>query len=137
MSTVAHQPVPITREGFARLQAELEQLVSARRRAVDLDDQAALERRVYELEATIALARIAEPPADGVAGIGQRVEIRLRPGAAPVEYHLVGAPEADPAAGRVSVVSPVGQALVGHRSGDRVTVDTPGGPRVVEIVAVG
>ena len=159
MSTVAHQPVPITREGFDRLQAELEHLVTAKRRevaewlrvakedggepgenldvAAALDEQAALERRIDELEATLALARIADPPVDGVAGIGQRVQIRLRPGAAPIEYHLVGAAEADPAAGRISVDSPVGQALVGHRAGDTVTVETPGGARVVEIVAVG
>jgi transcription elongation factor GreA len=112
MSTVAHQPMPITREGFDRLQAELERLETATRRevaewlrvakedggepgenlevAAALEEQAALERRIDELEATLALARIAEPPTDGVAGIGQRVQI-----------------------------------------------DTPGGPRVVEIVAVG
>jgi transcription elongation factor GreA len=159
MSTVAHQPLPITREGFDRLQAELEHLVTAKRRelaewlrvaredggepgenldvAAALDEQATLERRIDELEATLALARIADPPPDGVAGIGQRVQIRLRPGSAPVEYELVGAAEADPAAGRISVDSPVGQALAGHRAGDTITVDAPNGPRVMEIVAVG
>ena len=43
----------------------------------------------------------------------------------------------DPAAGRISVESPVGQALVGRRVGDRVEVETPGGDRTIEILDVG
>jgi transcription elongation factor GreA len=105
--------------------------------AVALDEQASLERRIDELEATLALARIADQPVDGVAGIGQRVHIRILPDATPIEYHLVGAAEADPASGRISIDSPVGQALVGHRAGDTVSVETPGGARTVEIIAVG
>jgi transcription elongation factor GreA len=159
MSTLAHQPVPMTREGFDRLRAELKHLVTAKRREVadwlrvarddggepgeNLDvaaalyEQAMLERRIDELEATLALARIPDPPAEGIAGIGQRVQIRLRPGAEPSEYHLVGAAEAEPTKGRISVDSPIGRALQGRRAGDTVDVDTPGGARTVEIVAVG
>jgi transcription elongation factor GreA len=159
MSTAAHQPEQITREGYERLRAELEQLVTIKRRqladdlrearddgtepgenrpvAEALDDHAALERRIDELEAALAFARIAEPPEEGVAGIGQRVSIRLAQGRAPIDYHLVGAIEADPAARRISVESPIGRALVGRRTGESVEVETPGGMRVVEIVAVG
>ena len=159
MPTVVHQPVPITREGLDRLQAELEHLVTVKRRevaawlrgaredggepgenldvAAALDEQAALERRIDELEATLALARVAEPPPTGVAGIGRRVEICLEPGGTVIGYHLVGAVEADPAAGRISIDSPVGRAVAGHRPGDVVQVQTPGGARSIEIVAVG
>jgi transcription elongation factor GreA len=159
MSTVARQPEPITREGYERLRTELEHLVTIKRRQVAddlrearddgtepgenrpvaeaLDDHAALERRIAELEAALAFARIVEPSPAGVAGIGQRVSIRLAPGAAPLDYHLVGPIEADPAERRISVETPMGQALVGGRAGDAVQVETPGGVRVVEIVAVG
>jgi transcription elongation factor GreA len=137
MSTVAHQPEEITREGYERLRAELDQLVTIKRAADPVDDHEALERRIDELEAALAFSRIASPPEDGVAGIGQRVSIRLAKGTAPVDYHLVGAIEADATARRISVDSPIGQALVGRRVGESVEAETPGGTRVIEIVAVG
>jgi transcription elongation factor GreA len=157
MSTVAHRPTPMTREGYERLQTELEQLVTTKRReiaawlrdakaggdepgenaevAAALDEQAALERRIRELEATLALARIAEP-VDGVAGVGQLVRMRVAGSTIPFEYHLVGPPESDPRRGRISVESPVGEALVGRRAGEVVEVRAPGGVRMVEIIAV-
>jgi transcription elongation factor GreA len=159
MATVAHQLEPITREGYERLRAELEHLVTARRREVAewlrearedgaepgenpdvgaaLDEQAQLERRIDEIEAALAVARIAEPPEPGVAGIGRHVRLRLDGAAEPVAYELVGALEADPTTRRISVGSPVGRALVGRRAGDLVAVETPGGVRTVEILAVG
>ena len=51
-------------------------------------------------------------------------------------YHLVGAVESDPSAGRISVDSPVGRALVGHKKGDRVTVSVPSGTLTLTIKAV-
>ena len=159
MSTVARQAEPITREGFERLRAELDHLVTIRRRqladdlrearedgaepgenagvAAALDDQAALERRIDELEAALAISRVVEPPADGVVGFGQRVRIRFSPGADPIEYELVGPLECDPQGRRISIESPVGSALLGHRAGDVVEVQTPRGARTVEIVSVG
>jgi transcription elongation factor GreA len=159
MSTVARRPEPITREGYERLHAELEMLVTIKRRqiaddlrearedgrepgenlavAVALDDHAALERRIDELAAALSAVEIAEPPADGVAGIGQRVTIRVGDRGRPVVYRLVGAIEADPGTRRLSVDSPIGRALVGRRAGETVRVETPGGLRTVEVVAVG
>jgi transcription elongation factor GreA len=139
MATVARQPEPITREGFERLRAELDRLHVVRRReaAEDLDDQAALERRIEELEASLSFVRIVDPPPGGVVDVGQRVRLRLARGATPVEYELVGPIESDPSERRISVGSPIGQALVGRRAGDVVQVETPTGQRTVEIVSVG
>lgn len=158
MSTVVRQPEPITRDGYERLRAELEHLVTVRRREIAedlreargdatdaesigvsavLDDQAALERRIDELEAALASVRVVEPAADGVAGLGQRVHVRLAPGAPPVAYELVGPLEADTTSRRISVASPVGEALVGRRAGDVVDVATPLGTKTIEIVSVG
>lgn len=130
MSTVAQQPAPITREEYRRLRAELDRLVNVGRRemaqwlretredgdgpdenaglATILQERATLERRIDELEAMLAHARIAEPPIDGIAGIGQRVLVGGNTGQAPIEYVLVGAMEADLAQRRLSVDSPVG-----------------------------
>lgn len=132
MSTAAATPELITRKGHERLTAELERLRALRHR----DDAEAVERRIGELEVTLARTQIAPPPRLGVAGIGQQVRIRIG-GGGPRDCQLVGAAEADPAAGDISVVSPIGRALVGRRAGDLVEVLTPGGPRVVELVSVG
>jgi transcription elongation factor GreA len=105
--------------------------------AVALDQLAALECRISQLEAILSVVRIADPPVDGVAGIGQLVWIRMTGTAEPVDYHLVGSFECDPERRRISVDSPVGLALVGRRAGDAVEVETPSGPRTVEIVAIG
>jgi transcription elongation factor GreA len=157
MSTVVRRSAPMTRQGYERLQAELERLVTHERRemaawlreakngggepgenpevAAALAQQAELERRISDLQATLALASIAEP-VDGVAGVGQVVRLRVAGSAVPFEYHLVSPAESDPRHGRISVESPVGEALVGRRAGDVVEVTTPGGARTMEIVAV-
>ena len=51
-------------------------------------------------------------------------------------YELVGPPEADPSAGRISNMSPVGKALVGKMAGETVLVRTPRGDAQFVIVAV-
>jgi transcription elongation factor GreA len=159
MATAVHQPEPITHEGYERLRTELEQLRTVKRREVAdwlrearedgaepgenpdvgaaLDEQAALERRIDELEAMLAFARIAGPPEPGVAGVGQHVRLRVDGAPESIEYELVGVMEANPATRRMSVDSPIGRALLGGRAGDVVVVETPGGMRSVEILAVG
>lgn len=148
MSTVAAGPELITRKGHERLSAELDRLSAIRRHghavapgvraglAGLVEDQEALERRIAELEGTLARARVAPPPQLGVAGIGQPIRIRIGGGGAR-DCQLVGAVEADPATGGISILSPIGSALVGKRAGDVVEVLTPGGIRVVELVSVG
>ena len=65
---------------------------------------------------------------------GSRVRVRDADGEH--EYTLVRSGKADPAKGRISTESPVGRALLGGRRGDEVTVQTPGGVRVLTIVEV-
>jgi transcription elongation factor GreA len=159
MSTATNQPELVTREGYERLTAELEQLKTIRRQKVAdgfreiwadgrelgenpvvadaLDASASLERRIDELTALLAVCQIAEPPMPGVIDVGQRVVLRLKAGATPTTYQLVGALETDPSAGRISIDSPVGRAVRGRQAGDRVPVETPGGDRTIEILGVG
>ena len=159
MTAITIQPEIITREGHARLTAELEALRTIRRReladalrdaradggdpaenpavAESLGAAAALERRIEDLTAMLAATQIAEPPRPGVIDLGQHALLRLATGAAPRTYQLVGPLEADLSAGRISIDSPVGTAIAGRQAGDRVTVETPGGERTVEILDVG
>jgi len=140
MSTVARQHEPISRAGYERLRAELERLVALRRRqiadGVPAEDSEELEARIDHLTTTLSRVRIVDPPEDGVAGIGSRVRLRMSRGAATQEYELVGPLESDARERRISIDSPVGQALVGRRAGDVVTVEAPAGTRTVEIVDV-
>jgi transcription elongation factor GreA len=149
----------ITPAGLARLSDELERLktegrreVTERiRRAVSTDadvnantdylaareEQAELEFRIARLEQRLAAARIAEPDAgNGLVDVGERVRVRdLGTGKRHV-YELVGALEANPAAGRVSVESPFGRAIVGRRRGDEVVVEAPKGRLRVRILGI-
>lgn len=100
-----------------------------------LEEQALLERRIALLEAQLATAEIVEPAADGSAGIGSVVRVREADGET-FEFELVGPLESDVSNGRVSIATPVGQALVGHRAGARVEAKGPRGPITLEVLSV-
>jgi transcription elongation factor GreA len=157
MTSAPQQPTTITPAGHARLTAELTRLVAERPRLTaeirhqraDADNpaehenmstavaaQAALDRRIERLRATLATARIAAPPPEGVAALGQTVTIQFDGDAETTRYQLVSAVESDPSARRLSVESPIGQALVGRRVGDVVDVVVPGGGRRVHVRGV-
>jgi transcription elongation factor GreA len=152
-----HNAHAMTRAGFERLRDELRVLTTSRREEIAyalrqaredggdladnaglaeaIDEQHRLARRIDELQALLAGARIVPPPRDGTAGIGTRIRV-CRAGAEAIEYELVGALEADPRNRRVSIASPVGQALLGRTVGDAVHVQAPGGGRRLEILAI-
>jgi transcription elongation factor GreA len=148
----------LTAEGALRLKAELEQLKGAGRDEMALrlrsavqmgdlsenadyhkakEDQGFLEGRIRELEYLLKNATIIEQNGKqpGVVDVGSHVTIQE--GDYPEEtYHLVGAKEADPRNGRISNESPIGSALLGHRVGEDVVVETPGGKVHLKILKV-
>ena len=103
-----------------------------------MDTLAMLEGRVSELRALLASAELLEPDAtgDGVLRLGATVLIRHSDGEE-ARYVLVSPAEADPRRGRISEESPIGRSLVGHKSGDIVTADTPSGPEDLTVLSVG
>jgi transcription elongation factor GreA len=139
----------LTKEGEARLRAELEQLEGpartdlARRlrEAIQMGDlsenadyiaakeeQGFLEGRIQELKYILRNAVIIENNGNhsGVVDVGTTVTIQ-EDDYSPEVYYIVGSKEADPANGRISNESPIGKALMGKRVGDVVPVETPGG----------
>ena len=94
-----------------------------------------LDSRIYELQEMIGRAQIIRDTHSSVVGPGSTIEVVDHEGGSET-YHLVGAVESDPSAGRISVDSPVGRALVGHKKGDRVTVSVPSGTLTLTIKAV-
>jgi transcription elongation factor GreA len=150
-------PTPtITAEGVARIQAELDQLINVKRPEVigriraakelgDLkenadytsarEEQSFLEGRIQALEAQLRVAVIADAPRPGSrADLGSVLTVEVD--GESVTYTLVGSAEADAAAGRLSIASPVGRALVGAVEGDEVIVTTPRGPIAYRVTAL-
>ena len=150
----------ITPAGLSRLTDRLEYLKTARRAEVTerlreafargagasgsaeyqaaRDDQALLEWRIAELQSRLEIARVAEPdPGNGMVDVGEVVRLRDLDSSAWVEYEVVGPLEADPVAGRISVASPLGRALLGRRKGDAVEVEAPGGRFRFRILRIG
>jgi|SRR3954453_5708353 len=100
------------------------------------EEQMLLELRIAEMEQTLAISETIEAPStdDGVIRPGCTVTFRDEDGVD--AYELVGPAEANPRAGRISVSSPVGQALLGHRVGDEIEAPTPSGIRRLRIEQV-
>ena len=142
--------VVVTRQGYQKLEQELDELRTVKRKEVadkikvargygDLsenaeydaakEEQAIVEARIADLEATLKVARIIDDSelSNDTVSIGMRVKI-LAEGDEPEdaeEYDITGSTESDISLGRISDESPVGAALVGHKAGDSVDVTLP------------
>ena len=101
------------------------------------NDQSFLETRIQRLRQRLRNSTVVESagPA-GEVSFGSEVRVRDEQSGKELTWTLVGATEADLAAGRLSVESPVAQALTGHREGDDVAVETPRGERHYTILSI-
>lgn len=147
--------VHLTAEGRAKLEAELHDLVENRRPVIvrrvatareegDLKENFAyhdarqelglLDGRVQTIEAMLRHAQVTEATVGDVVGLGSTVTVRDEFGE--TTYVIVGPVEADVAGGRISMVSPLGAALMGRTVGDEVTFSSPGGSRAATVTAV-
>ncbi len=146
----------LTPEGELKLKAELAELTGPRREELALrlrsaiqmgdlsenadyhkakEDQAFLEGRIQEIEAVLRSAVIIEKTNSDTVNVGSHVTVQEE-NYDPEKYHLVGAKEADPRNGKISNESPIGQALMGHKAGDVVEAETPGGKVKFKILKV-
>jgi transcription elongation factor GreA len=146
----AIREVHLTSDGHAALLAELENLRSQRprvaeelRRAMADKDfrenapldaareyQAHLEGRIREIEATLRHAVIVgegSPQSNARIGVGSTVLLRNLKSGTEVRYILVSPSEVNPAEGKISIVSPVGKALMERSAGEEVDVKAPAG----------
>lgn len=148
--------VALTKEGYENLKLELKELKEVKRPEViarirsaqelgDLsenaeyqtakEDQSYIEGRIQELEAMLKNAKIVEKPQDSsIVGIGSKVKVDIEGDV--IVYEVVGATESDLEHDRISVESPVGRALVGHKKGDSVVVMAPGGDVSYKILEI-
>lgn len=102
------------------------------------EEQGFLEGRILALERMLGEAVIIEESAKGSDDVrmGSRVTVQEDGFTEKETFQIVGAAEADPAAGKISNVSPLGQVLLGKRAGAKVKVKTPDGATTFKIVRV-
>ncbi|MFT9596740.1 transcription elongation factor GreA [Mesobacillus sp.] len=150
---------PMTQAGKEKLEQELEQLKTVKRKEVverikiarsfgDLsenseydsakEEQAFVEGRITTLENMIRNAKIIqedEVSTDAVS-LGRTVTFVELPDGDEESYTIVGSAEADPFEGKISNDSPIAKSLMGKKVGDEVTVQTPGGEMNVRITTI-
>ena len=100
---------------------------------------AIISAKIAEIKMELAMSEVIDPLPDpsGRVVFGCTVTLYDPDSDDEFSYQIVGPAESDASAGRISMTSPVGQALIGKEEGDEVKVITPGGQRTVEIVSVG
>ena len=98
--------------------------------------QAEILRRIHELEDKLKKARLIDDLKipKGEVQIGVCVTLLEKESGDEMEWTLVGADEADPGAGKISVYAPLSQGILGKKVGDEVRVDLPAGPKVFKIL---
>lgn len=134
----------LTSVGADRLRGELARLVEQERPALkgssDPDDRRELQRidhRIRQLEASLRTAEIVDPPGPSeLVRFGSKVTVREANHDDVERYQIVGVDEADFHADALSWRSPMAQALLNQPCGSVVSVQTPGGVRQLEILAI-
>ncbi len=151
--------MPITKEGLEKLRQELHTIITIDRpkniKAIeearshgDLNEnaeyhaakerQSFLEAKINELEMAISRSEVIEisnEPAENII-FGSTVDLKNLVNNQMVTYQLVGPYESNPEDGKISIISPLGKALIGNEEGDYVKLKTPGGVQEFEILEI-
>ncbi|XOU94890.1 MAG: transcription elongation factor GreA [Candidatus Kerfeldbacteria bacterium] len=157
MNKLNDQVTFITSEGKQKLIDELDDLVNIQRIKIskriqeakelgDLsenaeyaeakNDQAFNDGRILEVKATLRTATVIKKDKGNKNKIGLGAKIKIKEDDKTLEYHIVGFNEADPAGGKISNESPIGQAFLGKIVGDIVEIDIPSGKKRFEILSI-
>ena len=147
----------VTLEGLTRLEQQLEEERAKRPYIADRlreamadkdfrenapldaarDEQAHLEARIRDLEARLRFAVIIdEDSKGGRANVGSVVKLVNTSTNKEQTFTLVSPNEVDPSQGKISIASPVGMAVINHKTGDEVTVNAPSGPLTFKVLDV-
>jgi transcription elongation factor GreA len=153
---MVEEKVFLTKEGLKKLQGELNNLNTVRRKEVaekllraremgDIsenaayeaarEEQAFVEGRAEELGAILRRVKlVSKEDKKGVISIGSTVRVHIDGGEH--SFQIVGAMEADPTKGKISHESPLGQALIGKQVGERVEIEAPAGKLAYHILEI-
>lgn len=148
----------LTHEGLENLEKELQELKVVRRKDVaakikeargqgDLsenaeydaakEEQAEIEARIVTIENMLRNAEVIDSGnVTDTVSIGNTIKLFDSEFEEEIEYTIVGSAEADPFNGKISNESPIGSAIIGHKVGDIVEVDTPDGTIILKILEI-
>ncbi len=151
--------VYLTKDGLTKIENEVDELKSVKRREVaerikhalafgDIsenseydeakNEQASMEERIGKLENTLRNAVVIseEDISLDTVSVGTKITLKDMEYDEEVEYFIVGSAEADPYEGKISNESPVGSALIGSEVGDIVEVQVPNGTTKYEVLSI-
>lgn len=157
---MAAKQVMLTQKGLDDLEAELEQLKTVKRKEIaekikvalsfgDLsenseydeakNEQGIIEARIAEIEATLKNVKVIDEESLSTEHVqhGNKVTVKDVEMDEIRELHIVGSKEVNVKEGKISDESPIGKALLGHKKGDSVDVETPSGILRFEIIDIG
>ena len=150
---------PMTLEGKAKLEAELEELKVVKRKEIverikiarsygDLsenseyesakDEQAFVEGRISTLEKMIRFAEIIDDNnvEKDVVSLGRKITFIELPDGDEETYTIVGSAEANPVEGKISNDSPIAKGIIGKKLNEEVVIPTPGGEMKIRIIDI-
>lgn len=152
------KPILLTKEGYEEIKEELNDLINVKRpenieaikeaRALgdlsenaDYDaarnEQAEIEAKIKKLETILENVQIIESVSTDEVGVGTTVKIAYIDDEDDVDqYKIVGSQEADPFESKISNESPIAKALMGHKVGDVVSVESPNGNYEVKVIEI-
>jgi len=157
MTNETQEKIFLTPEGLEKIKKEYQELTTERRREIaeriqkarelgDLtenaeyqaarEEQAAVEGRIAELEELMKRAEVVKNNKECPVQIEVGCKVRVHLEDQEQEFQIVGAPEADPANGKISHESPLGQALLGKKIGDKIEVEAPIGKLIYKILDI-
>lgn len=151
--------IPMSQEGYARLRQELDRLQKKERyevvRAIEVarghgdlkenaeyhaakERQGHIEGRIMELKDKLGRAEVIDCTAVSCSRVvfGTIITLLDLDTEEEIRYQLLGPEEADVATGSISVLSPIGRAMIGKCVGDEISVKTPGGLRQFEVMDI-
>ena len=154
-----NKPILLTKEGYEEIKDELNDLINVKRPAnieaikearalgdlsenADYDaarnEQAEIEAKIKKLETILENVQIIESVNTDEVGVGTTVKIAYIDDEDDVDqYKIVGSQEADPFESKISNESPIAKALMGHKVGDVVNVESPNGNYEIKIIKIG
>lgn len=156
---MALKPIVLTNEGLQKLELELEQLKTVRRKDVsekikvalsfgDLsenseydeakNEQAMVEARIAEIEQMLKTVTVLDESGitTDTVSVGSIITVKNQKSGRVDTYKIVGSTEASPKEKKISDESPVGKAMLRHKLGDDVVVETPAGTVTYEILEI-
>jgi transcription elongation factor GreA len=154
---MAEQEIILTPEGLAKLEEELEELKTVKRKELSVrlktaisygdlkenseyhsakDDQAFMETRIMTIEKILKKARVVDKIDTSTVHVGTYVVLNDVEFGEKIDYQIVGPAEADVADSKISYESPLGAALMGKSIGDTIRVNAPMGEVTYELLEI-